>query len=78
MTLDVVARCVRPHCPVGCTNCEHAIRSDDAVAMLVADLLEDAGLDGHGAPYEDGEHAVVDRARAFLMERAADGSSGRG
>lgn len=73
MTVDVVARCIRPHCPVECTNCAYAIRSDDAVAMLVADLLEDAGRDGHGAPYEDGEHAVVDRARAFLKGRAGAG-----
>ncbi|WP_128003095.1 MULTISPECIES: hypothetical protein [Piscinibacter] len=71
MSRDVPARCIRPHCPVACLHCEFAIRTDDATAMLVADLLEDAGRDGHGAPYEDGEHPVVDRARAFLMARSA-------
>lgn len=63
------ARCIKPHCPTTCSGCNHAISSDDEFAVLVADLLLDAGVDGHGAPYEDGEHPVVDRARAFLRDR---------
>lgn len=63
------ARCIKPNCPTTCSDCNHAIRGDDEVAMLVADLLLDAGLAGDGAPYEDGEHPVVDRARAFLATR---------
>jgi hypothetical protein len=66
------ARCIKPHCPETCCGCNHAIRADDEVAVLVADLLTDAGVDGHGAPYEDGEHPVVDRARAFLCSRTEE------
>lgn len=34
--------------------------------MLIVDLLNAFAVDGFGAPLEDGESELVDRARAFL------------
>jgi hypothetical protein len=37
--------------------------------MLIVDLLNHFAVDGHGGPFEDGESAITDRARAFLVEQ---------
>lgn len=68
-TTDAQARCISPNCPTTCSQCNCAIDTADTTAMLVADLLEDV-VAGDGGPYEDGEHPVVDRARAFLQSRS--------
>lgn len=59
-------RCVKPQCPPDCSMCNHAIAPDDEPRLLIADLLNEFANDGHGATFEDGEHALVDRARKFL------------
>ena len=37
--------------------------------MLVCDLLDAFGVDGHGGSLEDGESQLVDRARDWLLNR---------
>lgn len=60
------ARCIKPQCPPQCAGCEHAIPSNNEALVLIADLLDAFANDGHGAPFEDGESALTDRARAYL------------
>lgn len=74
-------RCIKPQCPPECSGCNHAIAGDDAARVLVADLLDAFAVDGHGATFEDGDSALVDRARRFLGVQALvdpiDKSAGR-
>ncbi len=62
-------RCIKPQCPNDCSQCTHAIADEDAAGVLVADLLDAFAIDGHGGPMEDGESALVDRARSWLATR---------
>lgn len=62
-------RCIKPQCSNHCDGCNCAISQADDAAMLVVDLLNAFGVDGHGGPLEDGESALVDRARAWLAAR---------
>lgn len=66
----MVYRCIKPHCPPDCDQCRCAIPGDDVARVLVADLLvhidELRDHYGIGGTAEDGEFAVIDRARHFL------------
>lgn len=58
--------CISPNCPVDCCMCVKAIPPDDEPRQIILALLTEFATDGHGAPFEDGEHSVVDRARKYL------------
>lgn len=59
-------RCIKPHCPTNCDSCRHAIRNEPGARLLIVEMLDAFANDGHGAPFEDGECAIVDKARAFV------------
>jgi hypothetical protein len=61
-------RCIKPHCPLECDGCNHAVPGDDEALVLIADMLDGFAVDGFGAPCEDGDSKLVDRARAFLRK----------
>jgi hypothetical protein len=58
--------CIKPQCPPDCSQCNHALPPTDEARILIADLLHAFAVDGHGGPFEDGECALVDRARRHL------------
>lgn len=70
----MVYRCIEPNCPTDCVQdqCRCAIPGEDKPRVLVADLLDYINElhehYGRGGPSEDGEVAVIDRARAFLCD----------
>lgn len=65
-------RCIKPNCPVSCSDCNHAIPGSDVARLLVVRLLDEFGNDDRDGPYEEGEHPLVDEARAFLCSSPAD------
>ena len=65
-------RCIKPHCPADCSGCNHTISGRDEARNLICDMLDEFANDGHGATFEDGEHPLVDRARAYLFRANAE------
>lgn len=65
-------RCIKPHCPTSCSGCNHTISGRDEARNLICDMLDEFANDGHGATFEDGEHPLVDRARAYLCRANAE------
>jgi len=59
-------RCIKPHCPLECDGCNHAIRNEPGARLLVCELLDAFAKDDLDSPFEDGDSAIVDTARAFL------------
>lgn len=60
--------CIEPQCPATCEGCAYAVPPDDTARQLIARLLCTFALDDRDLPYEDGDHPLVDRARAYLRE----------
>jgi len=58
--------CIKPQCSLTCDMCNHAIRNVEGPRKLIFELLEALATDGHGAPFEEGDCAIVDKARAYL------------
>ena len=70
MHLPQPYRCIKPHCPPECSGCNYAISGEPGARMLIVRLLDEFANDGHGATFEDGDHPLVDEARAFLFVEA--------